>query len=499
MDSMVPRGAHSSHLTRHTFKLKTKMTSHLYRFRSIDRLLGSSKELERQEIYFASPEQLNDPLEGRKNIYWQGDLIVWENLFRHYLMCLLHAYGLVGLRSMEESPEWNEIPLRDPYGNAHHPVIKELHDRIFDAFFSNPAVAAYVRSLAASQHRVRQTELGVHLHHLHPIALISIDMIMNQRDGDSETPRKFETQLADLTKHLLHIASTLDKTPSACNGDENLIDAVYAAQQNAISQMDLIRLYNREINPEEKGRVFIGCDFPMGYLRQLESLMHRPWYAACFMQHCSDSSMWGYYGSSHAGVCLKFKARQIDDRLVLRLRTLNGENSAGRIYSKLDHQFYPVTYDATHVEINFFRTLGSLPIPIANRQWYTDRNGNRSICIPYESGGEQEFRDKYWRDFNTAATTKTKAWEPESEYRLVLHSMLFDLTTEDRKLQYDFDDLDGIIFGIRTSLDDKLKISKVIEDKCKALGRKDFKFYQAQFSRQTGKIEYSPMSLLKFN
>ncbi|KVX93103.1 hypothetical protein WL09_03430 [Burkholderia ubonensis] len=77
--------------------------------------------------------------------------------------------------------------------------------------------------------------------------------------------------------------------------------------------------------------------------------------------------------------------------------------------------------------------------------------------------------------------------------------MLFNLSAEDRKLKYDFDDLDGIIFGIRTSLEDKLKISKVIEDKCRTLGRKDFKFYQAYFSRPTGKIEYSPMSLLKFD
>ncbi|WP_080429493.1 DUF2971 domain-containing protein [Burkholderia ubonensis] len=475
------------------------MTSHLYRFRSIDRLLGNSKELERQEIYFASPEQLNDPLEGRKNIYWQGDLIVWKNLFRHYLACLILAYGLVGLKLKGESVDWSEIPLHDPYGIGDHPVIKGLHDRIFDAFFSNPAVAVYIHSLAASQHRVRQTELGVHFHCLHPIALMLIDSIMHQRNDEPGAPLKFQKQLADLTERLQQIASDLDKVTAACNGSENLIDTVYAAQQNTINQLDLIRLYNREIDPEDKGRVFLGCDFPIGYVRQIETLMHRPWYAACFMQHCSDSAMWGYYGSSHAGACLKFKVRQFDERLVLRLRTLNGENNAGRIYGKIDHQFYPVTYDVDHVEINFFETLGALPIPAANRQWYTDRHGNRSVCVPYDSGREQEFRDRYWRDFNTAATTKTKAWEPESEYRLVLHSMLFNLSAEDRKLKYDFDDLDGIIFGIRTSLEDKLKISKVIEDKCRTLGRKDFKFYQAYFSRPTGKIEYSPMSLLKFD
>jgi hypothetical protein len=36
----------------------------IYRFRRIKNLLGEHQELERQEIYFATPSQLNDPMEG---------------------------------------------------------------------------------------------------------------------------------------------------------------------------------------------------------------------------------------------------------------------------------------------------------------------------------------------------------------------------------------------------------------------------------------------------
>ena len=42
------------------------MEQHFYRFRSIDALLGRHAELEAQEIYFASPAQLNAPMEGFK-------------------------------------------------------------------------------------------------------------------------------------------------------------------------------------------------------------------------------------------------------------------------------------------------------------------------------------------------------------------------------------------------------------------------------------------------
>ena len=53
-----------------------------YRFRSLNNLLGKYKELENQEIYFAPPEELNDPMEGFKNIIFNGDLIVWNNFFK---------------------------------------------------------------------------------------------------------------------------------------------------------------------------------------------------------------------------------------------------------------------------------------------------------------------------------------------------------------------------------------------------------------------------------
>jgi hypothetical protein len=59
------------------------MRSHLYRFRSVDALLRRG-ELEKLEIYFPRPDQLNDPMEGFKDVFWRGDAIVWRNLLRHY-------------------------------------------------------------------------------------------------------------------------------------------------------------------------------------------------------------------------------------------------------------------------------------------------------------------------------------------------------------------------------------------------------------------------------
>src|ERR1700677_2508651 len=70
------------------------MISHLYRFRPISAVLDKYAELAKQEIYFSPPEELNDPMEGYKDVFWLGDRIVWRNLLRHYLLCLLQTASL---------------------------------------------------------------------------------------------------------------------------------------------------------------------------------------------------------------------------------------------------------------------------------------------------------------------------------------------------------------------------------------------------------------------
>ena len=57
-----------------------------FRFRSMKYLLDKKyQELEKQTIYFASPEELNDPMEGFRDIVWSGDKIVWTNFIKNYV------------------------------------------------------------------------------------------------------------------------------------------------------------------------------------------------------------------------------------------------------------------------------------------------------------------------------------------------------------------------------------------------------------------------------
>ena len=61
----------------------------LYRFRSVDALIGSRKELSRQTIYLARPDELNDLAEDTVNVVWRGDDVLWTNLITYFWRSLL--------------------------------------------------------------------------------------------------------------------------------------------------------------------------------------------------------------------------------------------------------------------------------------------------------------------------------------------------------------------------------------------------------------------------
>jgi len=69
-----------------------------YRFRSLNKLFNTYDdnnnaekkitrlgELEEQCIFFPTVQQLNDPMEGYRNLIWKGDKIVWINFIRNFM------------------------------------------------------------------------------------------------------------------------------------------------------------------------------------------------------------------------------------------------------------------------------------------------------------------------------------------------------------------------------------------------------------------------------
>ena len=123
--------------------------------------------------------------------------------------------------------------------------------------------------------------------------------------------------------------------------------------------------------------------------------------------------------------------------------------------------------------------------------WYTDTEGNMSECAAHMGSGFDvtTWREGYWSEFERDITIKSKDWEYEAESRLILNGGMDGLLEYgQRTMTYDFNSLKGLIFGIRTTDEDKLRIFEVIQRKCSEENRNDFKFYQAYYSHEHGDI-----------
>lgn len=248
----------------------------------------------------------------------------------------------------------------------------------------------------------------------------------------------------------------------------------------------------------------ISSTFPNVYLHSLEYLSFGDWYTACFVADPSQASMWGYYGDSHRGACLKFKTTTLPEgEPALRLNRQIGiggpPHAPEHIFAYSPQPLQQVHYANRYPEVDFFRSLGTL-VPAQAAFWFRGEDGTMSATRKDLVLQTEEWRKQYWATFHAGVTNKLTDWQHEQEYRITLQSNLVDLSNPaERTLKYRFEDLQGIIFGMNMSTEDRAAIVRIIAAKCVETGRTDFEFYQAYYSRLSGKVEAAQWDLVKFH
>lgn len=471
-----------------------------YRYRSTKSLLGEFRELERQEIYFSPPEQLNDPIEGFKDLFWQGDQIVWHNLLRHYLMCLMWGYTLVKIGGDYRETLTQDTPI---LSRQLLPVTqgKDIHNRICQRFFSQHGIDEVPALLAKCQVQFSRDALAFVLRALHTAAFNAVLHVYRERgletapDVGTTAAVSPEAIIASMKDVLLKIATGDDATTA------EQLNIGFGVGTHMAKQSELIA-YLQDRSESARAWLALFNSFPETYIDRLQHFIFFKWYAACFVADPNDAAMWGNYGDAHRGVCLQFRASEnAIGKPTINLQGVVGWSGIGETSVPLNREipltFEPMTYADRFAPIDFFRSLARVPIPDLKSDWYLDADGNRSECGDSVLSQSREWIESNWSAFITSITTKLRYWEHEKEYRLVLPSTL-DLydTIEARKLRFNFADLEGIVFGIKTPLHEKEEIINLVLAKCEESGRKDFKFSQAAYAAYSGKIETRTMEML---
>ncbi|MFZ2784135.1 MAG: DUF2971 domain-containing protein [Sediminibacterium sp.] len=462
----------------------------IYRFRSVYALLDGVHELENQEIYFATTDELNDPMEGLREMYWQGDEIVWKNLIKNYVKALTDVFLVSVSAPANVTIDEKTIPVSRQLLGTGNVKKAETLQLILERLQKVPAYQQLPSLFVSRTTPIRRNELLIYFTILHPLILHIISDTSKEKGWvyASVFDRKPDTGLL-----LTQMIDTFEQFEKAIHASGAVpFDGALARTalniQTFLLKPDFVKNYKQI----QSRHFFVQWDFPQQFINSLEASILPTIYIASFVKDCANPTIWGHYGDSHKGVCLKFKERDHEGKPALMLETEYGYSNNSPTIGPFPHLISDVEYHNKHVEIDFFRRIWMLSRAELNALWYQDENGNISTCADHLKNHELSL---VWGQDNWALTLgsaniKLSEWKYEQESRLVLHNMFQDYSQKNkRKLKYDFNDLEGLVFGIKTSLEDKVRIIEIISKKCKENNRADFSFYQAYYLKESGKIE----------
>lgn len=469
------------------------MTDFFYRFRPTFALLDGFHELERQEIYFPTLRELNDPLEGYKDLIWRGDLIVWGNLFKHYLLCLMQSVAMVGVAGKDFTADMAETLVYQTESDLPVAPVRDIYAKSCTAFFDHPAAEALLTTLSREGKAIRRDELTFYLRLIHMAALANVLRSLGERG------LKIVTSIEEIAKQAEQALGTIPEILRVHAFAEDQAEVLFFIHNNLCQQMALINELIQPVMESHRSLVFLVRDFASHYVEALERLIYPEWHAACFVTSPTSTAMWGHYAAGHQGMCLKFRAKPNSAGVLSldlnRATSWGADGSTG--YSYLPHAFEAIDYSSAFPQIDFFESLGRLPIPKL-RFWYDDPSGKRSEIGRRVLNGDEKWREEYWQRFAASYRTKLPHWAYEDEHRIVFYSNFADLSAKAaRKLTYRFEDLAGIVFGLKTSTENKIAATRIIERKCVAAGRTDFEFWQTHYAHHTRQIELAQLRLIK--
>lgn len=465
---------------------------YLYRFRPVDGLLGVDREseLEGTYIYFASPEQLNDPLEGYRELVWKGDKIIWTNFFRHYIECIF----IRNMQYLAKNFTEHNFPIHPHLNEAPPEHAKEIENEIYK-FIENQNLQRHINYLSDNQKPIYSDELLLHLRSIQLFAMHIVSVVLVKynliQKGDGINGESLDILLSTSSKLMNHLERRNNED------NETFFDQTMLG---ALQNIDLVNSYIDVKQDETSDWLRLCNESPAEFLNSRIRLTYPDWFVSCFMENCANSSIWGSYGNNHKGVCLKFKISEISGTPTISLQVPTANKPVANWWTEKDFVFQKVHYTEKSPALDFFLSLGSYTEKELINKWYTNDKGEKSNRIHDIFGDFGKWRTHYHLSEKLSLTTKTRHWANEQEYRLILKSN-FGLKTsaQDRKLKYNFNDLEGIIFGINTPLSEKHKLMDMVERLCKSRRRESFTFYQAYYCHAEDKIQYRPVGYASFS
>lgn len=466
-----------------------------YRFRSVQALLDWG-EIEDEYIYLSPKDDLNDPQEGYLNLVFQGDSIVWSNFFKNYIFSLYSVWFKLILSGEEHTKEM----LEDDIYVSFDPTLKDGMSRNYNwifpklcrMFFKESVIQKLIKSLSTQEKKFSQSELAPLMFYAHVVLLQKL-ICLSIRHGII-SPKPISALILDyvcsvkFAKKQIKIISEIIKNNKGkrriLNKKNKQINRIISKGSNELGEM-IVSPVNKNLD--------ILIKFSKIYINKLTQLVSPDCYVASFATGYSNPLMWAHYGDSGKGACLIFTIdfKEGDSPYLLPQKENNRKIKCDGLKMR------KVKYIKTLGErgnFNFFSNLCSRGELFLKQWFYLD--GAKSNMIEKHWSFKKNGKKKYIKKIYRALRNKYKQYDYEDEYRTVILSFDRDdyVSKEISKWKYKFDNLTGIIFGVRTEEKVKSEIIRIINDKCKKYKIKNFNFYQA-IDDNEGEIKIGKISL----
>lgn len=416
--------------------------SEIYRYRSIDAILNY-KELEQAYFYFSDINNLNDPMEGDIDVYWDGDEVLWKNFFRHYVLCLGSLYFHGAITNKADTLTKDDINIFVTNKDLTSDLYKNLFKSVYKRVMKNRNIIKVIDVL--SHWKVDKNTL---LYYLESIHLIILDEIIKgfNNFGLIAMRHSFEFKPVDIF------------IPNEQFDPVSILRIPEYVRIDLVSSRLLLKV--KLLSPVRNFNILMYMEFPMAYVERLFELMRPNAYMVCFSYTYQNSSMWGHYADDHKGICLIF-----DEALESELKQI--ENSIIGI-KKID-------YFNDSIPVNFFEFIR---FDECLKFWYIDGKKESKM---YSKRLDSQWFTNFRKLYEVVYTRKYSDWKDEREARGLLMDYSDKFQNKDnRKIPYPRNLLKGIIFGVNTSEQDKIKILDILAQHREDL-IPDFKVYQSYF------------------
>jgi len=472
--------------------------NYLYRYRSLDALF-KHKELENLSIYFARPEELNDQMEKYMNVVWQGDEIAFQGLFKHYIYTLTHLYFAVRLRDPKTKIDIENLPVFLDIKVLEAPEMKDVFKAIYDGFFSSPGIAQLPIQMSASKRKFTSDEILWILREINLYAYLTIDIVIRSKMcGQDVLKNPVLRDVYELLKNwpgYSQVIGILTNNNFSTKEIEKKLVSSTAVQQ-------IYKRYLNEVKFKDKDTHNVNIltlDFPDVYIKNITKVLYNKHCVACFSGTFQNEPMWAHYANNENGICLEYKVTNINGNPCFRLYSVARTNPSSDP-TKLQvltgahwESILPVVYSEEYPEIDFFTSLGMLPMSIISGFWLCnyDRTQFSSSLKVYQP--IEEWRQRYHENSKNHICTKATNWSYEQEYRLFHQDLLTPISEipENRIANYAIEDLKSITFGRQVSAEDKRRIITIILNHCNQT-KHTVKFYDLFYSTITKRLERRP-------